>query len=496
MKFLELKGIVKKAFSSSESISKKTVLGTFWIFCFRIVDQLFRLARTVILARLLAPNDFGLFGITIMAVSLLDAFTQNGFQDALVQKKGDIKPYLDTSWVVQIVRGVVLALILFSLAPLVATFFKAPESELILKVVSLAIVLQGLGNIAVVYFSKELEFHKYFLYQIIGTLADFFVATIAAILLRSVWALVFGLLAGTLIKCIVSYTISPYFPHLRFDFSKAKELFRFGKWIFVSNIVAFFVIQADSFFVAKMIGISALGFYQIAYKIPSILAIEVLAGAIFPAYSKIQDNLQKLKEAYLKVLQLFSFILMPMAGGIFVLSYEFVQLFLGEKWLPSVNAMQILILSTPIWTIAFLSDYVFLAIGKPKIVTKGVAIRLILLIIMLYPLIMWWGILGAAVAVLISVIVTSLWFGFMITKTINCKFGDFFKNLFAPLINTIIMALIISILKNYLPVKMWSFFMLIIVGILIYFVLTYVTDKFLKNRMIPLIKESLHLLIK
>ncbi len=496
MNFLILKSITKKVFAPGGSISKKTVHGTFWLFCSRIVDQFFRLARTIILARLLAPNDFGLFGITVMTVSLLEFFSQNGFYDALVQKKGDIVSYLDTSWVVQIIRGLLIASILFFLAPFIAVFFRAPEVEQILKVVSLAVVLQGLGNVAVVYFSKELEFHKYFLYQIIGTLADFFVAVSAAFLLRSVWALVFGLLAGILVKCVVSYIVCSYRPRFKFDFSKAKELFGFGKWIFVSNIVAFFLIQADSFFVAKMIGISALGFYQIAYKIPSILAIEILAGAIFPAYSKIQDNLSKIREAYLKTLQLFSFILIPMAGGIFVLAPEFIKLFLGEKWMPAVGAMQVLVLSTPIWNIAFLSDYVFLAIGKPKIVTKGLIIRLVLLVIFLYPLIVWGGIFGASVAALIGVLFSTAWFIFMLMKTIDCRLGDFLKNITVPLINTMFMAFIVFILKNTVPVKMWSFFSLVIAGILIYFALTYIADKLIKNKIFPLLKESLHLLIK
>src|SRR3989338_10815509 len=145
MNFLTL----KKVFSSGGSIAKKTVQGTFWLFSFRVVDHSFRLVRTVILARLLAPNDFGLFGITIMAVSLLETFSQNGFQQALTQKKEDIRPYLDSAWVVQIVRGLLLALLLFLLAPFIAVFFTAPGAEQILRVVAVAVALQGFYNIAI-----------------------------------------------------------------------------------------------------------------------------------------------------------------------------------------------------------------------------------------------------------------------------------------------------------------------------------------------------------
>lgn len=480
----------------SDSISKKATQGTFWLFCFRIVDQFFGFLGVIILARLLAPKDFGIFGITVLAVSVLETFSQNGFTQALVQKKDDIRPYLDSAFVVQVARGLLLALILFFLAPFISVFFKAPETESILKVVSMVFALQAFYNIAIVYFSKELEFHKYFFYQVTGTLVEFVVSVAIALAFHSVWALVFGLLAGTVTRLIISYIAYTYRPHFIFNTLRVKELFGFGKWIFIANVVAFFTMQADSFFVAKILGVIALGFYQIAYKIPSILAIDILAGAIFPTYAKIQDNVSLIKEAYMKILRLFSFLLMPMAGGILVLAPEFTKLFLGVKWLPAVAPMQILVVSTLIWTIAVLSNYVFLALGKPELEAQGVLIRFLLLALLLYPFIVWWEVLGAATAVLISALCSALWFIFMVIKTIDCKLEDFLKNLSIPLVNTLGMVLVIFIFKNMIPVTMVSFLSLVAVGMFIYFGLTYLADTFLKNKMIPLLKESVNLLIK
>ena len=488
--------VIKKAFSADGSISKKTAQGTFWLFSFRLADHSFRLVRTIILARLLAPNDFGLFGITVMAVSLLETFSQNGFQQALTQKKGDIIPYLDSAWVVQIVRGLVLALVLFLLAPFIALFFNAPESAPILKVVALAVALQGFYNIAIVYFSKNLQFHKYFLYQIMGTLADFTVSVVLAFMLRSVWALVFGLLAGCAARLVISYAVYPYYPRLKFNAPKAGELFKFGKWIFFSNVIVFFIMQADSFFVAKMLGIAALGFYQIAYKIPSVLAIEIIAGAIFPAYAKIQDDIPRIREAYVKTLKIFSSILIPMAGGIFAITPEFVRLFLGIKWLPAVGAMQVLVLSTLIWTIAFLSNYVFLALGKPHIETWGITIRFLILAILLYPFIVWWGILGASIAVLLSVICSASWLTYMVLKIMQCPITDFLKKISVPLAGTVCMVLVILMIKNLFAVTMVNFFGLVMAGMVVYFLLMYMADRLFKNQMGALLKESLQVLIK
>src|SRR3989344_473829 len=492
MNFLTL----KKVFSSEGSISKKVAQGSFWLFSFRIVDHSFRLVRTVILARLLAPNDFGLFGITVMAVSLLETFSQNGFQQALTQKKGDIVSYLDSAWVVQIVRGLALALALFFLAPFIALFFNAPESELILKVVALTVALQGFYNIAIVYFSKELQFHKYFLYQITGTVADFIVSVALAFMFRSVWALVFGLLAGTLTRLVLSYLAYSYVPRFSFNIQRAKELFVFGRWVFITNIIAFFIMQADGFFVAKMLGVTALGFYQIAYKIPSILAIDILAGAIFPAYTKIQDDIGKIKQAYFKIFRLFACFLLPAAGGLLAVAPEFIQLFLGGKWLPAAGAMQVLIVSTLVWTIAVLSNYVFLALAKPEIETKGSAIRFLILAILLYPFIIWWGIFGASVAVLVSALCSAAWFVFMITKLIYCEWKDFVNNSLAPLVNTLCMMALVFFMKGMLPITLGNFLLLILVGVVSYIALTYITDRLFQQKMIPLIKETARIFIQ
>ena len=496
MDFLKINTIIKKIFSSEGNIAKKTAQGTFWLFSFRVVDHSFRLVRTVILARLLAPNDFGLFGITVMAVSLLETFSQNGFQQALTQKSGDIKPYLDSAWVVQIARGLVLALMLFFLAPFIALFFDAPESAPILKVVALAVALQGFYNVAIVYFSKELQFGKYFLYQIVGTLADFIVSVALAFIFRSVWALVFGLLAGTVARLILSYVAYAYIPRFAFNLPKARELFVFGKWVFITNIIAFFITQADGFFVAKMLGITALGFYQIAYKIPSILAIDILAGAIFPAYTKIQDNLDKMKQAYLKVLRLFAIFLLPAAGGLLVLTPEFINLFLGEKWLPASGAMQALIAATLVWTIAVLSNYVFLALAKPEIESKGSAIRFLVLATLLYPFTLWWGIFGASVAVLVSALCAAIWFVFMITKLIHCDGKDFLQSLLAPLVTTLCMMALVLLTKSILPVTLGNFLLLVGLGAFAYLGLTYMADRLFKQKMIPLIKETMHIFIQ
>jgi len=339
------KKIVKNLITPGETLSQKVVKGGFWVFLLRIVNRVFSLIRLIILARILSPNDFGLMGIALLTISILKTFSQTGFEEALIQKKEDIESYLNSAWTALILRGFILFVILYFIAPYAAVFFNSPEAKPIIRVIGFSILFQAFTNIGIIYFKKELEFNKEFIYQFSGTLADFIVAISAVLILRNVWALVLGSLAGSIVRCFMSYLIHPRRPCLSKDLGKVKELFGFGKWIMGSSILIFLIIEGDDIFVGKLLGATALGFYQLAYRISNMPATEithVISQVTFPTYSKLQDNLPKLREVYLKVLQLIAFLSFPIAGLIFVLAPDFTKIFLGEKWMLMVPAMQIL----------------------------------------------------------------------------------------------------------------------------------------------------------
>jgi len=388
-----------------ESLSQRVVHGGIWVFALRITDRLFGLARTIILARLLAPTDFGLFGIALLAMSALETFSQTGFNAALIQKKEDTKPYLDTAWTVQATRGIFLALILFLIAPYVAAFFEAPAAKPILQVIGLSALLQGFTNIGVIYFQKELEFHKQFVYMFSGTLVNVGVAISAAFLLRSVWALVFGLLAGNLVRMVVSYFIHPYRPRPRLEGAKAKELYTFGKWILGSSIVVFLATQGDDIFLGKVLGVTTLGLYQVAFRFSNLMATEithVISQVTFPAYSKLQDNIPKLREGFLRTVEATASLSLPLTAGIFILAPDFVRLFLGEKWMPMVPALRILSISGLIRSIAA-TGVLFRAVGRPSLVFWMNSVRVVVIAFSIYPLTVRYGVGGTAIAVLLGI---------------------------------------------------------------------------------------------
>ncbi|MCL6557887.1 MAG: lipopolysaccharide biosynthesis protein [Firmicutes bacterium] len=434
----------RQLLTPGESLARRVVHAGFWAFALRIVERLFGFARTVVLARLLSPKDFGLFGIAMLALSALETFSQTGFEAALIQKKDDVKPYLNTAWTVQILRGLVLAGILAASAPFVAGFFGEPKAAMLLRVLALGELAKGFTNIGVVFFRKELEFHKQFIYMLTGTLADFAVAILAALLLRNAWALAYGLLAGNVVRMVVSYLVCPYHPRLQLEVNKARELHSFGRWIFASSILVFLLNHGDDVLVGKLLGTVALGLYQMAYAISNLPATEithVVSQVTFPTYSKLQDSFLKLRRGYLQTFYSVAVVSLPLAGAIVVFARDFTLLFLGKQWLEMIPALQVLTIWGVIRSLGAMTAPLWQAVGKPYLSTVFQLAKLVLLCALIYPLTQRWGILGTAVAVTTESVLVHVVGYVAMAKTLNCRVRVLVLPLVRPTLATGVMLL-------------------------------------------------------
>ena len=386
----------------------RAVRGGLWLFGLRINQQVLIAVRLVILARLLSPNDFGLMGIALLTMTVLESLTQTGFGLALIQMRERTEEYLDSAWTVEIIRGLVLFGILQLLARPAAVFFASPDSELMIRVIGLSLVFRGFLNIGTIYFRKELEFGKQFAFEFSGRIGDFVVAVAAGLLLRNAWVLVLAYISADFIRMIASYVIHPYRPRLRVERRKARELFDFGKWILGAGALVFCLNRGDKALVGRILGATMLGFYEMAFKLSNLSATEfalVISEVTMPAYSKIQEKTAKLREGYLRVLQIAAFFSIPMAGLIVILAPELTRTFLGEKWLQAVPAMRALALGGALRSLIATTGPVYMAIGKPRIMTKYQFVQLCLLAALIYPFTRQWGISGTATAVAVAAVI-------------------------------------------------------------------------------------------
>ncbi|MBI4228119.1 MAG: lipopolysaccharide biosynthesis protein, partial [Deltaproteobacteria bacterium] len=452
----------------NETLGQKVLRGGFWLFGINVVYRVLRFTSTLVLARLLIPSDFGVLAVALLTISLLENFSLTGFDKALIQKKGNINDYLNTAWTISLIRGAVLSLIVFFSASIVTGFFNIPRSEHILRVLALALVFDGMANIGLVFFSRELDFKKLFSYQVGGAIAYMLVSLPLAIIFKSVWALVFGILAEKIVCMFLSYVVHPYRPRLEFDLAKAKELYSFGKWIFAIGIMSYLVMQGDNFFVGKVLGATALGFYAMAFRICNLPVSEMytmISKVLFPAYSKLQDDIPKLREAYNKTMQVIFFVSFPMTSMIVVLSHEFTAIFLGEKWLPIVPLIKVLSLYAFLRALAVFTGSLFQAVGRAEIDTKLLAYRLLIMMCLMYPFAQYWGIVGVAVAVLCSRVidVVSVYIALGIIKG---RLIPALKELLFPLVGSVITGLVLINFKPFIMSQhdKFGFFILAIMG--------------------------------
>lgn len=372
-----------------------------------VSQEIIALARLVVLARLLSPNDFGLAGIAVLTLATVDTFTQPNFDSALIQTKADIRPYLDSAWTIGVLRGIGASALIFLAAPYAGQFFRAPEAVPLVRAIAAALLVRSFTNVAAVYFRKELEFRKQFVWQFAGRVADFLVAVVAAWLLHNAWALVLAFVAYDAAKLALSYRLHPYRPRFAIDRARTRELFAYGKWLLGIGVIVFLIAQMDNALVGRLAGATMLGFYQLARRVSNVPASEigqVISTVAFPAYSKIQDATPRLREGFLMALELTSVVALPVAGAIIVLAPEITAQVFGAKWLPAVGAIQILAVWGAIGALQATADPVLLAVGKPKKLTKYQAIQLVTLACLIYPLTSRWDIRGAALAVTLAAV--------------------------------------------------------------------------------------------
>ncbi|MFC4357724.1 lipopolysaccharide biosynthesis protein [Halobium salinum] len=403
--------LLKKSYvrlTAEGSTTQKAVQSGLWMVGINMSDRLLQMVKLVILASVLSPEAFGLLGIALLSLAALRRILQLGFDQALIQnKRTDIDDYLNTAWILKILRGLVIAFLAYASAPYLAALFNEPKAESLIRIIGLSPVILSIQNPAVVYFQKNLNFEKEFIYQVGGKLVDLVVATVIAFIYQNVWALVYGLIAGNLAKVFLSYAVHQYRPRISFNRAHAREMIGFGKWLMVSGILVFVYGQGDDAFVGWFFGATALGFYQLAYRFSNAPATEVthvISRVAFPAFSKLQEDVERLREGYFRTVQLSTLIGFPMATGIIIVAPEFVRVFFGVKWLQMVPLMQVLGIWGALRALGANVGAVFKSVGRPDIETKLQVIRVLLSVVLLIPLSNRFGVVGVAYTIIVTTV--------------------------------------------------------------------------------------------
>lgn len=404
--------------------TKIAIKGISWMSIFRIVTRALSFLKIAVLARVLTPSQFGVFGIASLVLALLEILTETGVNIILIQAKKDIKEYIDSAWVVSIIRGIIVSVAIIISSPFIASFFKTPDALGILLLISMVSLIRGFINPAEVKFRKELNFSYEFWFRSFIFLVDSVVAIFFALVTHSVYSLVFGLLAGAIVEVAISFVLIRPIPKLKFKTDYLKELLHKGKWITAYGIFNYFGENGDNIVVGRVLGSSALGIYQMAYKI-SILPIsevsDVISQVVFPVYTKIEGDTERLIKAYFKTMVMIIMGVFTVGGIIFLFPVEVVRIILGPQWLSAVPVLKILAIYGILRTIAGPSSALFLSKGKQNYIAVMAFTRFTVLILTIYPFVLAYGMVGAGYSALFSVLVEFPVIIYFILKIIRRK---------------------------------------------------------------------------
>lgn len=361
--------------------------------------RLVGLISTMILARLLVPADFGLVAMVMIAYGLFETIAYAGVDLALMRAGADSKEHFDTAWTIQLLQGVFVALCVVAAAPLAARYFDEPRLLTLMQVVAARPIVDGLQNIGVVHFRKDLDFAREFRFNLYAKLGGFFLVVGAALWWRNYWALVIGSFGASVVTVVLSYTMHPYRPRL--SLARARELWGFSQWLLVSRIGSYLNRKCDAFIVGGVVGSAGMGSYHVAGELATLPSNELvmpIRRALFPNLSKLTQD----RPAFVRTVQdSFSAVAVICLGVsmlMSILAQEFVHVVLGSRWdsaAPLVSAMAvyggasslILVLEVPLWVA-----------GRTSLSAAQAWLELFLLV----PLTVWAvhvaGVQGAAIA--------------------------------------------------------------------------------------------------
>src|SRR3990172_6923148 len=307
---------------------KDTIKGISWMGGLRGVMRSMSFVRLAILARILTPLQFGVFGIASLILSFLEIITETGINVFLVQQKENIDEYINSSWVVSIGRGILISLVILFTSPFVSSYFASSDSLYLIKLIAIVPFIRGFINPSVVKFQKDLHFNKEFKFRSILFFIDSTAAILISFYTRSAEGLIWGVIIGALAEVVWSFYVVKPRPKFVFEPEKTKKVINRGKYITFAGIFNWLAQQGDDGVVAKLLGESHLGIYQAAYKLstfPLTEITQVVGKVTFPMYTTISEEKTNLKRAFWRTSIALFILILPVG----ILMYLFPELIIN-----------------------------------------------------------------------------------------------------------------------------------------------------------------------
>lgn len=455
-----------------EKKSSNVLSNLIWKFAERISAQLVTLVVSIVLARLLDPEHYGVIALVTIFITLANVFVSDGFGSALIQKKdADALDYSSVLYF-NIVFSICLYILLYIAAPYISKFY-GPNYEIltpVMRVLALRLIFTAINSVQQAYVAKNMIFKKFFWATLFGTMLSGIVGIFLAYRGFGVWALVAQYLTNTTVDTIVLQIVLNVWPIKQFSWKRIKGLINFGYKVLLTSLTITGYQELRALVIGKLYSSDDLAFYDKGKQFPNLVVTNIntsISTVLFSKMSQEQDSLERVKELTRRSVKFSSFILSPIMLGLAAVSENFVTIVLTEKWLPCVPLLQLFCFFYVFQPIHTANMQAVKAIGRSDISLKLEIFRDIIQLIVLV------GVMWISVdAIVISMAVLSLFFvfvnGYPNIKLLGYSVKEQVADFIVPLLVSIFMMIIVNIVGK-LPINIYlSLCLQIVVGALIY----------------------------
>ena len=456
---------------ANDSLRQKTLSGIIWGFFEKFSTQLVTFIVGIILARLLSPSDYGLVAMVTVFVTISGVIVDSGFSSALIRKKDRTDLDYSTVFDINVGMSVIMASLLCLCAPLIASYFRQPIITKILYFDALYIFLGSFISVQGTKLYADLQFKARSTINVINSFAQGIVSIAMAITGCGVWSLIVPKIITIFSGAILYWHYQHWFPGYKFSKKSAVEMFAFESKLLISTIINVVYQNLYPIVIGKKFSSSDLGFYSKSSSFSSLPATtftNVIGSVAFPVLSSIQNDKERLANAYRKMLRISAYILFPIMISLAVLARPFVVVLITEKWLPCVIMLQILCFDMMWYPIHALNLNLLQVSGrselflKLEIIKKAIGIS-VLAITIKYGIL--WMCVGSVFCSLIALFINTYYTG----KLINLGWGTQMKDLIPSLMVSVFMGIGIYLIDLALSNDYAKLFTGILAGIVLYY---------------------------
>ena len=444
----------------------------FWRFFERCGAQAVTFCVSIILARILKPEVYGVVAIVTVITSILQVFLDGGFSTALIQKKNADDLDFSSVFYFNVFTGLVLYFCLFLLAPKIASFYKMPELIQIVRALGINLIVFSLKSVQQAYVARNLMFKKFFFSTLGGTIGAAFVGIYMALKGYGVWALVVQNLFNMTVDTLILWIVVKWRPIRKFSLTRLKGLIQFGWKMLLSALLDVTYTNLRQLIIGKMYSSSDLAFYNKGNQFPEVIVVNIntsIDSVLLPTMSNQQDDILLLKSMTRRAIKTSSYLIMPMMMGMAVCANSFVSLILTEKWLPCVPYLRIFCFTYSFYTIHTANLNAIKALGRSDIFLKLEIIKKIVGFTILAATI-WWGPLIMAYSLLLTSVLSQVINAWPNKKLLDYSYLEQLKDMLPTIGLTCLMGALVYCISFLKLNSIITLFIQIASGILIYVV--------------------------